>query len=175
MKKYSHSFEIALSAISCAVAVVLLLVGFWSNILLASGYLFAMVALMVPLSKQFYKGGVLAYLGTVYSCNRYGRGCTVLGSGSVYNVFRAPSLNKLVAGKIRNKQMDRACRQNCLVRLHAVGGVYTHFRKSARRFSGGHGIFPLHKRIYLRLYFRGRNAYFLPLRLSRFQITTRRG
>lgn len=65
MKKYSHSFEIALSAISCAVAVVLLLVGFWSNILLASGYLFAMVALMVPLSKQFYKGGVLAYLGTV--------------------------------------------------------------------------------------------------------------
>lgn len=65
MKKYSHSFEIALSAISCAVAVVLLLVGFWSNILLASGYLFAMVALMAPLSKQFYKGGVLAYLGTV--------------------------------------------------------------------------------------------------------------
>lgn len=65
MKKYSHSFEIALSAISCAVAVVLLLVGFWSNILLASGYLFAMVALMVPLSKQFYRGGALAYLGTV--------------------------------------------------------------------------------------------------------------
>lgn len=63
--KYSRSFEIALSAISCAVAVVLLLVGFWSNILLASGYLFAMVALMVPLSKQFYRGGALAYLGTV--------------------------------------------------------------------------------------------------------------
>ncbi len=63
--KYSRSFEIALSAISCSAAVVLLLVGFWSDILLASGYLFAMVALMVPLSKQFYRGGVLAYLGTV--------------------------------------------------------------------------------------------------------------
>ena len=63
--KYSRSFEIALSAISCAVAVVLLLVGFWSDILLASGYLLAMVALMVPLSKGFYRGGVLAYLGTV--------------------------------------------------------------------------------------------------------------
>lgn len=63
--KYSRSFEIALSAISCAVAVVLLLVGFWSDILLASGYLFAMVALMIPLSKQFYRGGALAYLGTV--------------------------------------------------------------------------------------------------------------
>lgn len=63
--KYSRSFEIALSAISCAVAVVLLLVGFWSDILLATGYLFAMLALMVPLSKQFYRGGALAYLGTV--------------------------------------------------------------------------------------------------------------
>ena len=63
--KYSRSFEIALSAISCAVAVVVLLVGFWSDILLATGYLLAMVALMVPLSKQFYRGGALAYLGTV--------------------------------------------------------------------------------------------------------------
>lgn len=63
--KYSRSFEIALSAISCAVAVVVLLVGFWSDVLLATGYLLAMVALMIPLSKQFYRGGVLAYLGTV--------------------------------------------------------------------------------------------------------------
>ena len=63
--KYSRSFEIARSAISCAVAVVVLLVGFWSDILLASGYLFAILALMVPLSKGFYRGGALAYLGTV--------------------------------------------------------------------------------------------------------------
>lgn len=63
--KYSRSFEIALSAISCAVAVVFLMLGFWSDFLLASGYLFGMVALMVPLSKQFYRGGALAYAGTV--------------------------------------------------------------------------------------------------------------
>lgn len=64
-KKYSHSFEIALSAISCAVAVICLLLGFWSDVLLASGYLFGIIALMVPLSKQFYWGGFLAYVGTV--------------------------------------------------------------------------------------------------------------
>lgn len=64
-RKYSRSFEIALSAISCAVAVIFLMVGFWSDILLASGYLFGIVALMVPLSKQFVRGGFLAYLGTV--------------------------------------------------------------------------------------------------------------
>lgn len=64
-KKYSRSFEIALSAISCAVAVVCLLVGFWSDILLATGYLLGIVALMVPLSKGFIRGGFLAYVGTV--------------------------------------------------------------------------------------------------------------
>ena len=64
-KKYSRSFEIALSAISCAVAVIFLLLGFWSDVLLASGYLFGMVALMVPLSKGFLRGGALAYVGTV--------------------------------------------------------------------------------------------------------------
>jgi hypothetical protein len=64
-QKYSKSFEIALSAISCAVAVICLLLGFFSDVLLASGYLFGVIALMLPLSKQFYKGDVLAYIGTV--------------------------------------------------------------------------------------------------------------
>ncbi len=64
-RKYSRSFEIALSAISCAVAVIFLLLGFWSNVLLATGYLLAIIALMVPLSKQFFRGGFLAYVGTV--------------------------------------------------------------------------------------------------------------
>lgn len=63
--KYSRSFELALSAVSCALAVIFLMLGFWSDVLLASGYLFATVALMVPLSKQFYKGAALAYAGTV--------------------------------------------------------------------------------------------------------------
>lgn len=65
-KKYTKSFEIALSAISCAVATASLSMG----ILVAGGYflglwyLIAILALMVPLSKQFYLGGFLAYLGT---------------------------------------------------------------------------------------------------------------
>lgn len=63
--KYSHSFEIALSAVSCAIAVICLLVGIFSRYLLASGYLFAMLALMLPLSKRFFLGNFLAYLGTV--------------------------------------------------------------------------------------------------------------
>ena len=64
--KYSKSFEIALSAISCAVAVGFLslgLVGAGGN-LLGVWYLIAILALMLPLSKQFFLGGFLAYVGT---------------------------------------------------------------------------------------------------------------
>lgn len=61
----SGSFEIALSAISCAVAVIVLLLGFWSDVLLATGYLLGIIALMIPLSKQFFRGAFLAYAGCV--------------------------------------------------------------------------------------------------------------
>lgn len=63
--KYSRSFRIALSAISCAFAVVFLTLGLLSNVLVATGYIIAEIALMVPLSKRFYLGDFLAYLGTV--------------------------------------------------------------------------------------------------------------
>ncbi len=63
MKKIT-SYEIALSALSCAIATVFLTVGVYSEILLFTGYLFACVALMLPLSKQSYRGYVLAYLAT---------------------------------------------------------------------------------------------------------------
>ncbi|MCD7728981.1 MAG: hypothetical protein LUI60_03620 [Clostridia bacterium] len=63
--KYSKSFEIALSAISCAVAVLFLTLGVFSRYLLATGYIVAQIALMIPLSKQFALGDFLAYLGTV--------------------------------------------------------------------------------------------------------------
>lgn len=62
--KYSKSFEIALSAISCAVAVAFLSLGIISGALLATGYFIGIIALMVPLSKQFIKGDFLAYVGT---------------------------------------------------------------------------------------------------------------
>lgn len=62
--KYSRSFQIALSAISCAVASAFLALGILSGYLLALGYLVGILALMVPISKQFYLGGFLAYAGT---------------------------------------------------------------------------------------------------------------
>lgn len=64
-RKNSHSFEIALSAISCAVAAGALALGLLSGWLVGTGYVVAVISLMLPLSKQFFWGDVLAYLGTV--------------------------------------------------------------------------------------------------------------
>ncbi|MDE7453096.1 MAG: hypothetical protein K2N22_01655 [Clostridia bacterium] len=61
----SRTFEIALSAISCAVAAGALALGLLSGWLVGTGYVIAVVALMVPLSKQFFWGDFLAYLATV--------------------------------------------------------------------------------------------------------------
>lgn len=64
-KKHSFSaFEIALSAVSCALAVTFLGVGTLSSWLLATGYLMAEICLMLPLAKCFYAGDALAYIGT---------------------------------------------------------------------------------------------------------------
>lgn len=62
--KYSKSFQIALSGISCAIAVAFLSLGILSGWLLATGYFIAVIALMIPLSKQFFWGDFLAFLGT---------------------------------------------------------------------------------------------------------------
>lgn len=60
----SGSFEIALSAVSCAVAVAFLSLGVLSGVFLALGYCAGVVAMMVPLSCRFFRGGFLAYVGT---------------------------------------------------------------------------------------------------------------
>ena len=65
MKKPTRSFEIALSAIACAVAVIALTLGAYVNFLLAAGFVVAVFALMVPLSKQFVWGYLLALFGAV--------------------------------------------------------------------------------------------------------------
>lgn len=62
MKKPSKSFEIALSAIACAFAAAFLMLGSLNPFLLATGYLIATFALMVPLSKDFVWGAALCYL-----------------------------------------------------------------------------------------------------------------
>ncbi|MGN0817628.1 MAG: hypothetical protein ACI4L9_01545 [Candidatus Coproplasma sp.] len=60
----NKSFEITLSAVSCALAVIFLYLGTLNRYMLASGYLCAELCLMLPLSKGFYVGDGLAYLGT---------------------------------------------------------------------------------------------------------------
>lgn len=64
-KPYSKSFQITLSAISCAVAVLFLYLGTFNPYMLATGYFMSAICLTVPLSKQFIWGDFLAYLGTV--------------------------------------------------------------------------------------------------------------
>ncbi len=62
MKKPSKSFEIALSAIACAFAAAFLMLGTLNPFLLATGYLVAAFALMVPLAEGFLWGASLCYL-----------------------------------------------------------------------------------------------------------------
>lgn len=63
MKKIT-AYEIALSALSCALATIMLTVGMYSAILLFTGYLFGCIALMMPLAKKSYLGYALAYIAT---------------------------------------------------------------------------------------------------------------
>ena len=63
MKRPTKSFEIALSAIACAVAALALTAASYVDFLMAAGYLLAIFALMVPLAKNFIWGEVLALIG----------------------------------------------------------------------------------------------------------------
>lgn len=63
-KNNSKSFELALSAIACAIATVFLSLGILNNYLLTFGYLAACVALCLPLTKRFWAGDILAYVAT---------------------------------------------------------------------------------------------------------------
>lgn len=64
MKKLTKSFEIVLSAIACAVAAAALTAGCYVNFLYAAGIVIAVFSLMIPLSKDFYWGASLAFLGS---------------------------------------------------------------------------------------------------------------
>ena len=62
MRKPHKAFEIALSAIACAAAAGFLMLGSVSPFLLATGYLVAAFAVMVPLAKDFWWGSALCFL-----------------------------------------------------------------------------------------------------------------
>ena len=63
MKRPSKSFEIALSAIACAIAALSLTMGAYVSFMLAVGYVLAIFALMIPLSKGFWGGAIAAPVG----------------------------------------------------------------------------------------------------------------
>ncbi|MBQ8295251.1 MAG: hypothetical protein IJX87_02320 [Clostridia bacterium] len=63
MKRVS-AYEIALSALACALATIFLTVGVYSEILLFTGYMMACIALMLPLAKKSVRGYVFAYVAT---------------------------------------------------------------------------------------------------------------
>ena len=68
MKKIS-AYQIALSALACALATIFLTLGVVSEVLLFTGYLLGSIALMLPLTKQSYIGYVLAFIATcILSC-----------------------------------------------------------------------------------------------------------
>lgn len=62
MKKDSASFEIALSAVACAIAAGFLMIGSSVSFMLAAGYVVASFAIMIPLSKGYVRGAFLCYL-----------------------------------------------------------------------------------------------------------------
>lgn len=62
MKK--RSLQVALAALSCALATIFLTAGIYVPFFLIAGYVFATIALMLPLSRKFYVGGFLAYAAT---------------------------------------------------------------------------------------------------------------
>ena len=70
MKK--KSFSIALAALSCALATVFMAIGMNVSFILISGYIFAEIALMLPLAKNFRAGGFLAYVATALLCLPFG-------------------------------------------------------------------------------------------------------
>ena len=63
--RYSRAFQTALAGISCGVAVAALMVGYYVPWVLATCYIVAQAALMVPLSKRFFVSDLLAYAATV--------------------------------------------------------------------------------------------------------------
>ena len=63
-RKPTKSFALALSGISCALATGALALGILSGWLIGTGYMLGVIALMLPLSKQYFLGDFLAYLGT---------------------------------------------------------------------------------------------------------------
>ena len=113
MKKIS-AYEIALSALSCALATILLTVGVYSAVLLFTGYLLACASLMLPLAKK-----KLRRLRFVVYRNRYFvpdlQRFKIFRPASVYYVFRASPACERVAAQDKNQPLAGLRNQSAVV------------------------------------------------------------
>ena len=75
------SFQVALSAVSCALATVFMAIGINVPMAFASGYLLGSLALMLPLAMDMRLGGFLAYVGACLLCLPFG------GIAQFYKLF----------------------------------------------------------------------------------------
>ncbi len=64
MKGSSQSYQIALSAIACAFASAALTLGSYVDVLLGAAYVIAVLALMIPLARDYLWGDALCYVAT---------------------------------------------------------------------------------------------------------------
>lgn len=77
----NHSFRIALSAVACALAVVFLTLGMYVSVLTLTAYVFACLAIMLPLAKQFRLSAFLCYIATCLLALLFG------GVGNFWRLF----------------------------------------------------------------------------------------
>ncbi len=75
------SFSVALSAIACALAVIFMALGINVPFLIATGYIFGAIFLMLPLAKGLRLGSFLAYVATCLLCLLFG------GIAQFYKLF----------------------------------------------------------------------------------------
>ena len=109
--KRKTSFSIALSAIACAIAVMFLALGMYVPYMYLAGYLFGAVAVMLPLSEDFYGGACLAWIAASLLCLPIG------GIALFYKLFPFiaffgphPIVNALLRKKGKNGWVARACK-----------------------------------------------------------------
>lgn len=98
-----RSFEIALSALACAVMTGALTLGSYVSYFLAGGYVLSAFALMVPLAKDLYRGSVLAYIGASLLAFAFGGGAfwTVLPFAVFFGLH--PIVNRVQTRFVKRK------------------------------------------------------------------------
>lgn len=77
----NQSFRIALSAVACALAVVFLTLGMYFSFLTVTAYVFACLAVMLPLAKDFRLSAFLCYVAACLLALLFG------GVGNFWRLF----------------------------------------------------------------------------------------